>query len=214
MTFFKTFTCASALAIASASIAMAPPVAAQSKLGTATANYQGAVLQSNAFKAAKTQIDALYAADIQAVQTRAKQLDTEIKGLVTTYNTAVQAPNATQESVRPAAEALQKKQQDGQQELARMSQRVKLAEAYAREQIELKLEDAIRAAMKAKKVDVLLQPDAVIIVEPYVDITAQIVTEINRLVPSVNYQPPADYKPGSLGAGQPQAQQAAQPSGR
>ena len=214
MNIIKTFACASALTIAGASVALAPPAAAQSKLATATANYQGAVLQSNAYKAAKQQIDQLYAADIQAVQTRAQQLQTEIQPLVTAYNTAAQAPGATQESVRPSAEALQKKQQDGQQELARMSQRVKLAETYAREQIELKLEDAIRAAMRAKKVDVLLQPEAVIIVEPYVDITPQVVTEINRLVPSVNYQPPADYQPGSLSRAQQAAQQPAQPSGR
>ena len=82
--------------------------------------------------------------------------------------------------------------QSAQQELAGLRQRINLATAYVEEQIALKLEAAVKATMKAKNVDLVLSPQAVIAREPHVDITDAIVIELNKLVPSVSITPPAD----------------------
>ena len=76
----------------------------------------------------------------------------------------------------------------------------------------MKLEAAVKAAMKVKNVDLVLAPQAVIAREPYVDITDAIVLELNKLVPSVSITPPAGWEPGK--ANQQQQPPAAQPASR
>src|SRR3546814_16637602 len=44
----------------------------------------------------------------------------------------------------------------------------------------------------------LLSPEAVLARENNVDITDAVVTELNRLLPSVSITPPAGYQPGQL----------------
>ncbi len=212
----KTLLKSAALAIATLSVPamVASPAAAQSRTSIAVANYEAAVVRAQAYQTAVEQMKTTYKADIDATNARATALQTEIKPLVDAYNAAVQQPGATQATVQPQAQALQAKRQSGQQELARLQQRVTLATGYVEEQVGMKLNDAIKAAMKAKNVDLVLQPQAVIAREPYVDITDAIVTELNKLVPSASITPPAGWKPGQA---QQQAQQPAatqQPSGR
>ena len=191
---------------------MSVPAMAQSKTSIAMANYEAAVGKSQAFTVAMTQMQTTYKSDIDAVNARAAALQTEIKPLVDAYNAAVQQPGATQQSVQPQAQALQAKQQSGQQEIARLRQRISLATSYVEEQIAMKLEAAIKATMKAKNVDLVLSPQAVVAREPYVDITDAIVLELNKLIPSASITPPAGWQPGQ--ANQQQQPPAAQPASR
>ncbi len=212
----KTVLKSAALAIATLSVPamVASPAVAQSRTSIAVANYEAAVVRSQAYRTAVEQMKTTYKADIDATNARATSLQTELKPLVDAYNAAVQQPGATAQTVQPQAQALQTKRQSGQQELARLQQRVTMATAYVEEQVGLKLNDAIKAAMKAKNVDLVLQPQAVVAREPYVDMTESIVAELNKLVPSASITPPAGWKPGQA---QQQAQQPAatqQPSGR
>lgn len=212
----KTLLKSAALAIAtvSTSVVVTAPATAQSRTSIAVANYEAAVVQSQAYQNAVNQMKTTYKADIDATNARATALQTEIKPLVDAYNAAVQQPGANAQTVQPQAQALQQKRNTGQQELAQLQRRVTLATAYVEEQVGKQLNAAIRAAMTAKKVDLVLQPQAVVAREPYVDITQDIVAELNKLIPSAQIVPPAGWKPGQA---QQQAQQqpaAAQPSGR
>lgn len=211
----KTIFKSAALALAAISVPaiVSAPAAAQSRTSIAMANYEAAIVQSQAYRSAVEQMKTTYKSDIDATNARAAALQTEIKPLVDAYNAAVQQPGATPQSVQPQAQALQNMRNAGQQELARLQQRVTLATAYVEEQVGAQLTTAIQAAMKAKNVDMVLSPQSVIAREPYVDITADIVTQLNSLVPSATIVPPAGWKPGQA---QQQAQQpaAAQPSGR
>lgn len=211
----KTFFKAAALAsVALSGMTVATPAAmAQSRTAVAVADVEGAVTKSAAFTTAMTQMQTTYAAQIKAVQDRAAQLQADAKPQVDAYNAATQVPGATEASVRPAAEALQRKQAAAQQEIGRLNQPVLLARAYVEEQIVAQLDAAIKAAMTAKKVDLLVQPNAVLAREPYVDITDAVVAELNRRVPAVGIVPPAGYQPGQT---QQQQQQpvATQPQGR
>lgn len=191
------------------------PAFAQSRTGIAMANYEAAVAKSQAYTVALTQMQTTYKADIDAVNARATALQAEIKPLVDAYNAAVQQPGATQTTVQPQAQALQAKQQSGQQELARLRQRITRATAYVEEQVAGQLEAAIKAAMKTKNVDMVLSPQSVVAREPYVDITDDIVVELNKLVPSAAITPPADWQPGQANRQQQAAPAAtAQPESR
>lgn len=212
----KTLLKSAALALATLSIPaiVVSPATAQSRTSIAVANYEAAIVKSQAYQTAVAQMKTTYKADIDATNARATSLQAELKPLVDAYNAASQQPGATQVTVQPQAQAIQAKRQSGQQELARLQQRVTLATSYVEEQVGMKLNDAIKAAMKAKKVDLVLQPQAVVAREPYVDITDTIVLELNKLVPTASITPPAGWKPGQT---QQQAQQPAttqQPSGR
>ena len=59
---------------------------------------------------------------------------------------------------------------------------------------------AIKAAMVAKKVNLVLNPQATISYQPSVDITDAVVAELNRTVPLVGITPPAGWQPGGQGA--------------
>ena len=213
-TFSKLVLKSAAVAIVAmtAPVLMSAPAMAQSKTSIAVANYEAAIARSQAYTVAMTQMQTTYKTDIDAIKARAVALQAEIKPLVDAYNAAVQQPGATPQSVQPQAQALQTKQQSGEQELARLRQRVSLATAYVEEQIAMKLETAIKAAMKAKNVDMVLSPQSVIAREPYVDITESIVLELNKLVPSASITPPAGWEPGQ--ANQQQQPPAAQPATR
>src|SRR3546814_10512836 len=70
-----------------------------------------------------------------------------------------------------------------------------LAIAYVEDQISVRMNEAIKAAMAAKKVDLLVSPEAVLARENNVDISDAVVTELNRILPSVSTAPPAGYQP-------------------
>ena len=139
------------------------------------------------------------------------------EGRATRYHRLPQ-PGASAQTVQTEANALQNKRNAVQQELARLQQRVTLATAYVEEQVGMKLNDAIKSAMKTQKVDLVIQPGAVVAREPYVDITPAIIAELNKMVPSASITPPAGWQPGQAEQAQQQAAPAAtpaqQPSGR
>lgn len=171
-----------------------------------------AVADSNAYKTAMTQMQTTYKAQIDQLNARRNALQTEMQPLVTAYQNAAKAPNATEASVRPSAEALQKKNAAAEQELTRLSEPVALARAYVLEQIAPKVDEAVRAAMKARSVDLVVVPNATVAYQPTADITGAVTTELNRLVPSVTITPPAGWRPGQAQqAQQPAAQQPKQP---
>ena len=218
MTMTKTLLKSAALAFAAVSMPalVTAPAAAQSKTGVATANYEAAVVQSAAYQNAVTQMKTTYKADIDATNARAQSAQAELTPLVNAYNTAAQKPGASAQTVQAEATALQNKRNAVQQELARLQQRVTLATAYVEEQVGAKLNDAIKSAMKASKVDLVIQPGAVVAREPYVDITPAIIAELNKMVPSASITPPAGWQPGQAEQAQQQAAPAPaqQPSGR
>jgi Skp family chaperone for outer membrane proteins len=210
---------ASALAIAALSVSpmFAAPAAAQSRTGIAVADLEGAVRQTSAMATAATQIQTTYKAQIDQQQTRGQTLQAEMNVLIAKYNEEAKKTPQNTAALQAAAKAVQDKRQAANTELGKIGEPVDLAVAYAREQVELRLNDAVKAAMTAKKVDLLLNPEAVLARENNADITAAVVTELNRLVPSVSTQVPAGYRPGQLlndaaRAAQAQAAPAAAPA--
>ena len=190
---------ASALAIASLSVSplLAVPAAAQAK-AVAVADMRVAAGRSNAFTVASQQIETTYKATIDQQQTRGQTLQAEINVLIAKYNEEAKKTPQNQATLQAAGKALQDKRQAANAELTRIGAPVDLAIAYVEDQISLRMNEAIKAAMTAKKVDLLLNPDAVLARENNVDITDAVIAEINRILPNVSITPPAGYQPGQL----------------
>ncbi len=206
----KTFTKALLLAAAPiAAIAALPAVAmAQAAPTVGVANLNEAVEKSNAWVLAANQIKITYKAQIGSFEARSAALNAEIQPLVTAFQTAQRAPTPNQAALQTQATSIQGKQQAAQRELQGLYLPIGRAEAYAQEQIAAKLDAALKAAMTKKKVGIVLQPQATISYQPALDITADIIAELNTAVPSVTITPPANWQPGG-GAAAPGAAPAA-----
>ncbi|ALH79616.1 OmpH family outer membrane protein [Sphingopyxis sp. J-6] len=190
---------ASALAFAALSVSpvVSAPAFAQAK-AVAVADVRAAAARSAAFQTATQQIETTYKAQIDQQQSRGQTLQAEINVLIAKYNEEAKKTPQNQAALQAAAKAVQDKRQAAQTELAKISAPVDLAIAYVEDQISVRMNEAIKAAMTAKKVDLLLNPDAVLARENNVDITDAVVTELNRILPSVSTAAPAGYQPGQL----------------
>jgi len=151
-----------------------------------------------------------YAAPIAAFDARSKVLQAELQPQIVAFQAAQKAPNANQAALQTQYTAIQQKQQAAQAELQRMSAPIARAQAYVEEQIGAKLDVAIKNAMTAKGVTLVVSPQAAISYAPSVDLTDSIVTELNKTVPSASITPPAGWTPGAQGG----AANAAAPQGR
>ncbi|MET0369798.1 MAG: OmpH family outer membrane protein [Sphingobium sp.] len=206
---------AAALALApmTAVALTAMPAQAQSKQGIGVVDVQRAVGTSAAYTTARTQIQTTYKAPIDQLNTRRTAIETDLKAKGAALEAAAKAAaGKTTPALQAQYEALQKTQQDGQAELQRISQPINLSLAFVEEQITAKLSDALKAAMTKAKVDLVLAPDATVSYQPTVDLTDEVVTELNALVPSVGIVPPAGWQPGRQGQAAPAAAAPASPS--
>jgi Skp family chaperone for outer membrane proteins len=190
---------ASALAIATLSVSpiLSAPAFAQAK-GVGVADVRVAAARSNAFTVASGQIETTYKAQIDQQQSRGQTLQAEVNVLIAKYNEEAKKTPQNQATLQAAAKAVQDKRQAAQTELGRIGAPVDLAIAYVEDQISVRMNEAIKAAMTAKKVDLLLNPDAVLARENNVDITDAVVVELNRILPTVSTAVPAGYQPGQL----------------
>ena len=190
---------ASALAIATLSVSpiVSAPAIAQAK-GVGVADVRVAAARSNAFTVASQQIETTYKAQIDQQQSRGQTLQAEINVLIAKYNEEAKKTPQNQAALQAAGKAVQDKRQAAQAELGQIGAPIVLAIAYVEDQISIRMNEAIRAAMVAKKIDLLLNPDAVLARENNVDITDAVVTELNRILPTVSTAVPAGYQPGQL----------------
>lgn len=182
------------LLVAAALVAAAPASAQVG--GIAVANPEGAVANSRAWATARTQIETTYKTQLDQANTRREAINRELQPLVTAFNTARAAPNANQASLQTQAQTIQTREQTGQAELTRLTLPAQRAQAYALEQISNRLPEAVQAVVRARNVSLLLRPDAALFSQPAADVTPQITTELDRLVPSVGITPPANWQPG------------------
>ncbi len=199
--FLKTAAIAAGVALlpaaAHAQAAAAPAAAAT---GVAIVDLDAAIANSAAWQSAAAQIQTTYKVQITAAQTRQNALQAELNALRTEIETMQKNPATPKATLDAKIAIFQSKGQAAQAELQRLALPFARPQAYAREQIEAKAEQALKAAMTAKRIGIALRPEATIAASS--DITVDMVTQLNALVPSVSITPPANWQPG-------QAEQAA-----
>jgi Skp family chaperone for outer membrane proteins len=205
------------IAVLAASVAAAPLMAAAPAAAPAAAaatnvavvNLDAAVVQSAAFKSAATQIQTTYKTQITAFQTRQTAIQTELTPARNEIEALQRNPATPKATLEAKVNAFQSRAQAAQAELQRLTLPFARPEAYAKEQIGAKIEAALKAAMTAKGVNLVVSPEAVIAAQGNADLTPDVISQLNALVPSVSITPPANWQPG-----QAQGQGADGPSGR
>ena len=185
--------------------AIAVPATAQVS-GIATAETSVAIARSKALGTAYQQIGTQYAAVVQQMQTKRQeinninvQLDTNKDKELTQaeLDVAIKAKN-------PLLTQLDAKQK----EINTLQEPIILAQLYAVEQVALKYEAAQQAVIAAKKISVILAPDAFVWAPEAVDVTPAITAELDKAIPAAVITPPAGYRPSrQIGALYQQIQQ-------
>jgi Skp family chaperone for outer membrane proteins len=186
------------VAALSASTVVATPAFAQARQTIGVANLDQAVQTSNANTVAVQQIQTTYAAQIAAHTARATALQTELQGLAATVQAEQARSPQNSTALQAAVTAFTTRRTAAQQELGQLSAPVELALAYVREQISMRLNEAVTAAAAARRVDLVLTQEAALFAAPTADVTPAVVTELNRLIPNAQIVPPQGYQPGAL----------------
>jgi Skp family chaperone for outer membrane proteins len=194
------------LAAAFLSVAAISAPASAQVAGIATADTAVAITRSKALGTAYQQIGTQYAAVAQQLQAKR----TEINNLNAQLD-ANKDKELTQAELDVAIKAknpLLTQLDVKQKEINTLQEPIFLAQLYAVEQIALKYDAAQQAVITAKKINVILAPDAFVWAPEAVDVTAAITAELDKVVPSVPITPPAGWRPSrQIGALYQQIQQ-------
>ncbi len=177
--------------------AIAMPASAQ-VAGIATADTSVAIARSKALGTAYQQIGTQYASVAQQMQTKR----TEINNLNAQLDTN-KDKNLDQAEVDAAVKAknpLLAQIDTKQKEINALQDPIVRAQLYSVEEIAKRYEAAQQAVITAKKISVILTPEAFVWAPDAVDVTTAITAELDKAVPSVAITPPADWRPSRQGA--------------
>jgi Skp family chaperone for outer membrane proteins len=185
----KKLLCAGAALALSA--ALAAPAAAQVN-GIGVSDPAIVVASSTALQAAYQQIGTTFAAQRTQLDQQQQQLTTLLRPYDT--NGDGQLDDAERGQLQANASVSQQAQ-TLEQTIATTQQPITAARVYAIEQIAQQLNPAVQQVVAAKSVSVILSPQAVVYVSDAVDLTDEIVTALNGLVPSVSTAVPQGWQP-------------------
>ncbi|WP_370034742.1 OmpH family outer membrane protein [Qipengyuania mesophila] len=223
----KLFAKTIAAAALAGTAAIATPAAAQ-VAGIATSSPEAVLFGSKARVEAYKQIDTQYAAQIGQLRTLRQEMATLQQTLDTDKNGQL-----TQAEAQANPTAVQQLQQKEQQ-LGQVSQPIVLAQTYVLEQLINDYQNVQQQVVQQKKIQLLLNPDAIQWAPAAVNVTNDLVDALDQRMPSVQITPPAGWRPRQeslaaqqtvsqilLGVAQQQAaqqaaqqQQTEQPTGR
>jgi Skp family chaperone for outer membrane proteins len=182
--------------------AMSLPAVAQAQAtgpvvpGLAVADLEGAVANSNAFKTAASQRPVTYKAQIDQATARRNAISAQLQPLYDKLKRDSEAATPNQAALQTQYQQIQQIENAGQQELQRIVAPAAASEAYVQEQIEDKLDQAVKNAMNAKKISLLLNPQAILAVNNQAyNLTTDITAQLNTMIPAAQLVPPQGWEP-------------------
>ena len=185
--------------------AIAVPATAQVS-GIATAETSVAIARSKALGTAYQQIGTQYAPVVQQMQTKRQEINNINTQLDT--NKDKELTQAEFDAAINAKNPLLAQLDEKQKEINTLQDPIILAQLYAVEQVAVKYEAAQQAVVAAKKISVILAPDAFVWAPEAVDVTSAITAELDKAIPAASITPPAGYRPSrQIGALYQQIQQ-------
>ncbi|GGE72925.1 OmpH family outer membrane protein [Sphingomonas prati] len=190
-----------ALGVALAATPLIATQASAQGLGVASANLEGALGNSAALKAAETQIQTQYKTQIDAFNARRTAISTELEPMAREIQTLQANPATPPATLQAKVTAYRTREASAQRELAPLAAPFQRPLSYAQEQVATKLDQALRAAMVAKRIGIIVNPQAVVAIQPAADLTADVTTQLNALVKTVAITPPAGWQPGQSAQG-------------
>ena len=185
-----------AAALLSAAV-IAVPASAQ-VAGIATADTAVAIARSKALGTAYQQIGTQYTAFAQQMQTKRTEINAINAQL--DVNKDKNLDQAELDAAIKAKNPLLTQLDTKQKEINALQDPIIRAQLYAVEQIAMKYEPAQQTVITAKKISVILTPEAFVWAPDAVDVTTAITAELDKAVPSVGITPPADWRPSRQGA--------------
>lgn len=189
---------------------VAPTVASAQSTGTvvsgiAIANPPAVVAASEAYKISQQQRPTTYKPQIDQANTRKGQIEAQLRPLVTKLEADSKAASPNRAALQQQYEQIQQIQQAGEAEIQKILEPLNLSQQYVLEQIGDKLDGATQAAMDKKKISLVLDSQAVIKAGQTYNLNQDILTELNKLIPSAQLVPPAGWLPRAQREQQAQA---------
>jgi outer membrane protein len=185
-TMFKSVVLASTLAVA--------PVAAQAQQAPAAVvivvDTQKIYADCTACKVAQTQLQA----QASSIQERAKALGTPLQTEAEAIQKAAggKAPDA---ALQARIQALQTKEGSANQEIQGRQQTFQRNRAYVAQQINAKLDPIITSVMQKRGANIAVDRGATLAAATSVDVTADVLAQLNTQLPSVSVTAPAQAQP-------------------
>jgi len=180
--------------IAAPQVALAAPKAVIAQ-GIAVANVEAVIGSSSAYQTAQTQRPVTYKATIDAANARKAQIEAQLRPLYAKVEADSKNPKADRAALQQQVVQIRQIEQSGQQELQQMLAPLEVSEQYVLEQIGDKLEAATKAAMANRGITMILDSRGVVQAEAAYNINQDILTELNRQIPSAQLVPPAGWQP-------------------
>jgi Skp family chaperone for outer membrane proteins len=179
-----------AAAIATALI----PVAASAQVaGIATADQTIAVVKSKALGAAYQQIGTAFASNGELMRTNSKDLNELRKQLDTNKDNQLDQAelDAAVKAKNPVLQQIDAKEAY----LVQLQEPIVKAQVFAIESILVKYGAAQQQVVAAKKINMILAPDAFLWAPDAIDVTSALTAALDVVVPTVSITPPADWRP-------------------
>lgn len=190
---------AAAAAIAAASLAPLP--AAAQVAGIATTSPEIVIARAAARNTAYQQIGQTYQAQIQQITALRQEINTLQKSMDTNND------NQLSDAEVKAKPAVVTQIQQKEQQVNQLAMPITLAQAYALDQLAREYDNARQQVIAAKKIQILLSPDAIQYAPPAIDVTNDIVAALNQRKPTVTTAVPAGWQPSREVLGLQQAVQ-------
>ena len=180
------------LSAAAAALSVLPQAASAQALPAAVVavvDIQRATSQCNACKTAFANLESQLNG-LKALQT---SLDNSLKTEANSIQAAVTALNGKQPdaALNARAQAFEKKQQDAQRQLQTRDQTFQRNRAYVFQQISQKLEPAVASVLTKRGATVMLDSGNVVRFSPALDVTNDVIAELNRTLTTIGTTAPA-----------------------
>jgi len=176
---------AASVLLPTAANAQAIPAAA-----VAVVDLERVTTDCNACKTASAALKA----QVTALNTREQQLAAPLQTEGKSIQAAIDALNGKEPdaALQARIKTFQAKQQSGSQELQRQQQQVQRNQAYIQQQIQAKLGPIYQQVMQRRGANVLLEVGSTLATSATVDVTADVVTALNAVLPSLVTIAPAE----------------------
>ena len=172
-----------------AAAAIAPLPAAAQVAGIATTSPEIVIARAAARNTGYQQIQTQYAAQITQIGTVRQEIQTLARSLDTNND------NQLSDAERNAKPAVVTQIQQKEQQINTLATPITIAQAYVLDQIAREYDAARQQVITAKRIQIMLSPDAIQYAPPAVDVTNDIVTALNTRKPTVTVAVPAGWQP-------------------
>ncbi len=181
-----------AASLIAASTLTAGSVSAQVS-GIATADPTIAIARTKALAAGYTQVRTTYSSYITQIDGKNKEITVLQKQLDTNNDNQITDAElkAAQAAKHPAVQSIVTKQN----EINKLREPIVMAQYFVIQNITAKYEAAQQSVVAAKRVSIIVTPDALVWAPKTADITDAIVAQLDASVPTVATAPPAQWRP-------------------